>query len=329
MDAPAAGAAGASFFWCRASPFGGAAGGRRRMPPRKGRANDGSGAGPRGPEAGPGGSIGCPWAAGEGLDVGRVREHRGAMDEGVKRPVLAGRSEWAWPQSLLAGFLGTWVGLQLPYPGLAVVLALLGFLPVFIRHVGPKDGRFGLLLAFGWLGGGFGAYLGAILEGGMGEFAERVPLGSLYLGLGVEDWASESPGGAPPWAPLARLAAWSAPLLLARRGRGLLFLPCVATTLGALALGTARLALERVETGGDALTSCLLGVPPFGFLQLLGTVAMGMALADPGPIWPLSGMERWRRWALCGGPLALLLGAFADATLASTWAGMLGVELGD
>lgn len=253
----------------------------------------------------------------------------GTMDDVAKRPALEGRSEWAWPQSLLAGFLGTWLGLQIPFPGMAVVAAILGFLPIFVKHVGPRDGRFGLLLALGWLGGGFGAYLGTVLEGGMGEFFARIPLANLYLGLGVEAWASESPGSAPTWAPLARLALWGAPLLWARRVRGLLFLPCVATGMGSLALGSARLALERVQGGGDALTSCFLAVPPFALLQMMGAVVTGLALADPGPLWPLSGVERWRRWALCGGPLALLLGAFVDATLASTWAGTLGVRLGE
>ncbi len=234
------------------------------------------------------------------------------------------RVELAWPLSLLAGFGGSWVGLLVGVPGAAALGAFLAFLPVHNLHCGGGNPRFSALLGLGWAVGILGAILGSALEGGADGIGASLPLSSLFVERGVVAWF----GGPGADAAAARAGVWVLPLLLARPARGLAFLLLFALAVGAAGAGAGWVSARAAGAGVSPLSACALGLSPFLLLEVSGTLAVGLALAEPLPLRPFRALGPWRRGALGLGAAAIALGIVLEVTLAEPWAAWVDASAG-
>lgn len=221
------------------------------------------------------------------------------------------RKEYAWPLSLGIGFAATWVGLVVPIPGLAALLAALGFLPLYRAFQLHGDLRFATYLGLGWMVGIAGAAVGLALEGQADLIVRRLPFGQRAVDLWIGPWLGY--GGGPPGA--ASGSGWievgafvGLGLALARPSRGALLLVVCALGVGMLAAAAAWVADRASRIGEPPLNAAAFGWPPAPLLALVGTWVAGSCLADPEPLRPWSAVRGWRKKALWAG-VALAIGA--------------------
>lgn len=229
-------------------------------------------------------------------------------DLGPDPPVWA-RRELAWPLSLAAGFAGTWLGLMVPVPGAAPLLATAAILPLYLWFQERGDARYSTFLALGWLIGSSGAIVGLALENELDLVLDRVLLARWAAEHWIAPWLPRGTAAPPPGggsAMLALLGFSALVLAVARWQRGLLLLLGIAVLGGAVA-GVAAWGADRgARYGLSPLAAAALAWPPFLVVLLGALLSAGGALAEPLPLRPWSSWSSWRRRALVLGlPLAL------------------------
>jgi len=208
------------------------------------------------------------------------------------------RFELVWPLSIVAGFAGTWLGLRTGLPGVATVLALAAFVPLYLAEMRAGQRFHAALLGALWSLGIIGAAVGEALQRPPAEvlagFAGGAPF--VQAELAFRD-------GGPVLATLSRNALIVGGLfVLARPAWGLVSLAgsgVLAGLLGSVALTCAG---EAVQGGLAPSLAALAGIPPHLFLALVG-VQLGLAaLAEPGLVArePFTDLRRALLWSAVG-----------------------------
>ena len=238
-------------------------------------------------------------------------------------PPAWARREYAWPISLAIGFAATWVGLVVPIPGLAALIAALAFLPLYRWFQRHGDLRFATYLGLGWMVGMAGASVGMAVEGQADLIVDRLPFGQRAVDLWIAPWVRR--GGAPrmptSMAGAVELAAYvGIVLLLARIGRGILLLVLSALGTGALSAVAAWVADQASRVGEPPMNAAAFGWPPAPVLVLLGAWAAGCALADPAPLGPWRDLRGWRRKALLMGTGVAVVATCVQPIVQAGWA---------
>jgi hypothetical protein len=213
--------------------------------------------------------------------------------------------EVAWPLALAIGFVGTLLGVLSGLPGVALVLAVAPFAPLFASLARGGHATLASAVTAGWLIGVAAAASGLALDRGVAFVTPAAPLAGALL---------DRSGGLP----LAAYAALLVTVLAARPTRGVLALAGLGLVTAAAGACAGRDALALVDEGWSELAaviaawglSCTL---PLGLLA----VAVGPLLA-PGPLWPPAAVDGPRRRVLAALLVSLpvlgtgLLERFAD-----------------
>ena len=244
------------------------------------------------------------------------------------------RGELAWAAALAAGFLGSWLGLFLPIPGLAALLALSALAPLHLDLLRRRKRGLLALGSIAWALGILAAVVGVVHEAPeplswLGIVPGADSLRACEFARAVAHPGPTEPVGGPgslaslgAWDGLGRDALWL--LLVAALARplgGLLALGLMALYLGALgtALGSSGFAAET--SGLDVLSH----VPPH--LALVGVAGAGLVagLAEERALSPIGPLEP-PRWRLVMAGLGVgLLGLLARGLVSGPWsAGLRG-----
>lgn len=238
-------------------------------------------------------------------------------------PPAWARKEFAWPLSLLIGFGATWVGLQIPIPGLVAVLAAGAIAPLYFQFQNRGDLVFATFIGIGWLIGSGAAGVGMAIEGDLERVLGALPQGRYAAQRWIEPWldprvASAASGAT--WISYAFVAGFAiVGLVCAALGRGLLMLLWVALGFGAQIGVAATYADTAAKLGEPPLSAWAWGWPPLAVLALGCLLWAGSALALPNRGVPVPGRrnalllgipltlvalslqlllhERWARWA--------------------------------
>jgi len=258
------------------------------------------------------------------------------LETGVPMPWWT-RGEFAWASALAAGFAGSWVGMLVPVPGLAALLAVAALAPLHLGLLRREKRGLLALSSFAWALGILAAVVGVVHE-------TPEPRSWLALVPGADSlrawpFASAAPdpghtvGFEGPDGPLRPPGAWDG---LGRDVVVLLLLAGLARPLG----GLAALGLTALYMGalGTALGSCgfaaetsgldvLAHVPPH--LALVGVAGAGLVaglgeergLSPIGPLDPL----RWR--LVAAGLGAGLLGLAGRGLVYGPWSAGLRAAL--
>jgi hypothetical protein len=217
------------------------------------------------------------------------------------------KPEFAWPLSLIGGFGGTLLGLAIPLPGLAAVLATGAFAPIFVRLQARRRSGTAYLCVLAWLVGIVGAFTGFAVESGIDAIHQALP----FAGSWIEEEWNFLTGVAEPSLPL-RLArnggVFLLIVLMARPYGGLLSLLPAALVANGLGAGTGLFALRAAEKDWSPTLAVVAGSPPHLVFALGGALAVAVVLACPGPLLPLARLPRLHR-RLLGGGLAVGVGA--------------------
>jgi len=242
------------------------------------------------------------------------------------------RREYAWPISLGIGFATTWVGLIVPIPGVAALVAALGFLPLYRSFVRRGDLRFATYLGLGWMVGMAGAAVGMALEGQADLIVDRMPFGQRVVDLWIAPWVRRGAAGAvlpEPGAGALELGLFVGAVIgLARLGRGLVLLFGCALGTGALSAVAAWVADQASRIGEPPLNAAAFGWPPAPLLALVGAWAAGSCLADPAPLGPWRELRAWRRKVLVAGILLAAGATCLQPFVQTTWAEWVQVQVG-
>ncbi len=236
-------------------------------------------------------------------------------DFGEPEPPVWARREYAWPLSILIGFAATWVGLQLPVPGFAALLAAGAIAPLYMRFLDRGELPFATYIGLGWLLGSGAAGVGMALEGDLDRVLAALPHGRIAAQRWIEPWIGARPdfggpaAGAVSYAVVLGGALFA--LALAPIARGVLMLWVLALGAGCLTGVAATYADAAAREGEAPLSAWAWGWPPLASLGLAGILWAGTSLAQPAG----RGETRQRVWALgLGLPLA-----FACLALQLLW----------
>ncbi len=238
--------------------------------------------------------------------------------------------EVAWPAALLAGFIGTYIGISSGIPAMGALLATAFFAPLYVALLRKGRLRLAAVLAVGWIFAIGASAGGMVLEHAFYEVARAVPGAWRFRDGDFRPWVlGEEPGA---WsARVLRNALVVAGLLaVARPSAGLasLFgLACVASMVGA---GTGWYADIAAERGGEPLLHFLTGLPPHYCFLLVGSALAAGAIGAPGRSLAASGLggvDRRRQIAVAGGSL-LALGLLVDPLLVPSWGAWLAGSVG-
>lgn len=238
--------------------------------------------------------------------------------------------EVSWPLSLFAGFGGTWIGLEVGFPGLAALLATLLVAPLIVVLLGHERGAAAAFACCAWAFGILIAPVAAVSEGSFAEIAPALPLAQRFVDTELGPLAA----GVVDLEALAHDVGRNAVvllvlLLLSWPTRGLATLLGLAVCLGAVGGGAAWFA---EQAGSDRLEGPfvlgLAGMAPYAVLQALGVLVAALGIAQaPSPL-PDSPAVRSRRNQILGGLTLLAAGLALHPWAAPWWGTWLGGWLG-
>ncbi len=285
----------------------------------------------------PRGNAGSSWTSGRG---GGVPAAPGAFDRPRKVPAGGGgspppfpppepsetpwlRTELAWPLSIAAGFLGTWLGLVAGVPVVPAALATALYAPFYLRLLRRDRPAVAAATSIAWMVAIVFTVAGVVLQSSPEAaregllFSEPVRLARLGLTRGSSAGAARSTQLA------VQALAGLLILLLARPTRGVGALFAVALALGAVSGGAADWTARAGGAGGesptDPLAAVLAGWPPGPLFALSGLLLAGVSLADPRRLLPLSELALGRRRMLQGGALLAAAALFFEPLYAPAW----------
>jgi len=232
-------------------------------------------------------------------------------------PPVWAQPEWAWPLAILAGFAGTWVGLQVQLPGVPESVSCAAFAPLYLALLSRRGARLVALLAFGWVVGMAGAVQGAVLDDQVENVRSALPLGGSYRALGLDAWLE--PAARRAVHPIPIVCAWIVVTpALAWVSRGILSLLSIAMATGAVMAAAADWALRAVLAGSGPLTAAVACTSPMATVEIAGVILASSAAAAwripaPGPVL------RGRRLMFWGGMVLALGTAAAESWLGPYW----------
>jgi len=230
--------------------------------------------------------------------------------------------EVAWPLALGSGLGGVWIGIESGVVGLAPLLALVSFAPLWIALLRDGRGSMAGVLALGWMLALHAGVLALGLERGAEVVVPLLPGAESWRALGPERWlASDGPvlGTAEGLA----LGLVSVVLILGRAVAGLPSLALLAWAGCCVAGSAVDAAASAVVNRADPLSSVLTALAGFAVLQLCGLALALGALAEPGPAPWEPGAQPGRRqlvWIGVGIALLALLGQVLGAPAWAAWA---------
>ena len=248
-----------------------------------------------------------------------------AAFSGLPDPPTWARREFAWPLSLIVGFGSFWLGLQVPLPGLAALLAAGAILPLYGQMQQRGDYAWSIFVVLGWLIGCGAAAVGMAVEGDLPKIIWRVP----FAAQAIERWIE--PGRAPGDSVLSDVL-WlcgfvALGMLVAPLARGAVLLVWLAFGTGILSGMAAWVADRASRLAIMPLTAGSLGWAPLLVIALAALVTAAQAVASPQPLRPWSGAAPAQRLGLAIGlPVALLAAAVHPLT-APAWAAWLHARL--
>ena len=233
-------------------------------------------------------------------------------------PPVWSQPEWAWPLAILAGFAGTWAGLQVELPGVPEALSCAAFAPLYLALLSRRGARLVALLALGWVVGMAGAVQGAVLDDLGRNVRSALPLGGAYRLVALDPWLETDarPAARAIWSVGAWVVVTPA---LAWFSRGILSLLSIAMATGAVMAGAADWALRAVQAGSSPLTAALACTSPMAAVEITGVILASSAAAAwripaPGPVL------RGRRQMFWIGMILALGTAAAESWLGPYWA---------
>ncbi len=256
-------------------------------------------------------------------------------NEGTRPPVAdpprasaPGRISWsspelAWPLSIAAGFIGTFLGVQSGFPGAPALIAAAAFSPVFVRLLARRRVGVAFLSSAAWMVGIIAALVGVTVEGDGRMVAEAVPLATAFA---AAEWSV--PDGAVGTAfvgDLVRnLVVFVGLLALARPYAGVLSLLLAAYVIDLLGAGVASFAERMAAESWSPSYSAIVGSPPHLVLPLVAALAALCVIAAPGRLLPLSSLRGTRRRLFLGGTIVGLGVLLLAPVLAPLWQRTLG-----
>ena len=227
--------------------------------------------------------------------------------------------EVAWPLALGSGLGGVWAGIESGVVGLAPLLALASFTPLWIALLRDGRGRMAGVLALGWMLALHAGVLALGLERGPEVVLPLLPGADSWRTLGLERWLASS---APVLGTAEALALGmlSLVLILGRAVAGLPSLALLAWAGGCVAGSAVESAATAVANRADPLSSVLTALASFAVLQLCGLALALGALAEPGPAPWEPGAQPGRRQLVWIGAGIALLGLLGQVFGAPAWA---------
>ncbi len=259
-------------------------------------------------------------------------------------------AEFAWPLSLLSGFLGVCIGVELGLPGLGPLLAAFCFAPIYVRMLSDQRLWLAAVLLLGWgLALAAGAS-GAVLEWGFDKTSFAIPGSAAFTQHAFGDWI----GGSPPAGLAPRLFVSLALMALfaasSKRSLGLLSLLGLGYWAALLGVGAGWFVEEALTPRMHAAQAAL---PPHHFLAWLGLAALTSALAVSSKLNTRAAMETsaadrpaderaqqlasaqadhqnllgWRRKLLVAGVFLALVGLCLEPLLGPSWGRALASEM--
>ncbi len=245
--------------------------------------------------------------------------------------------EVAWPIALVAGFLGAYVGIAIPVPGMGMLVAVLAFAPLYLVLQRRGRVRLAAVLAAGWIFGVGAATCAAVLDSTFSRVAEVVPGAWRFRDGELAPWLSGGTGvEGSEWTRALRNAGILAGILaVARPSRGLLSLLALGGAATAVGAGVGWFVDLALEQGGEPALLALMAVPPHYAFLTLGAALLATVVADARPLFGggrADGVREFdphRRQLLAAGSVLAILGLALDPLLAARWGAWLGSTIGN
>jgi hypothetical protein len=234
--------------------------------------------------------------------------------------------ELAWPLALVAGFVGSTLGIRTGIPGTGALLALGLFSPLYLGLFGRGRIRLAALISIGWMAAVGAAAAGSVLDGSFNEVARACPGAHSFRDLEIRTWIEGERSGPETWPLLRNLALTLLLLAAARPTRGFLTLLGLGVAASAVGCGVGWFA-EAADTMDPAM-ACLFGIPPHCVFVLCGVALSGVALAERRPWIPAPGGGDQRRALIVAGLALAAAGLFLEPLLAATWGSWMAQAVG-